>query len=83
MNCPECGSKNTKLIIGNLYRCGDCGNKFTEKDVKDEMWKQKVEHEESEQECKLQDIDPDDEEDDTGDNVGDPDDMDAMFMGVL
>jgi transposase len=28
MKCPKCGSQNTKIIIGELYRCGDCGHKF-------------------------------------------------------
>jgi ribosomal protein L37AE/L43A len=69
--CPDCGSKDTIVICGYLWRCKECGSKFVEEEDHPEFLRETV---------KDNPIDPTiDEEDDTGDNVDDPEDGDVIF----
>ena len=88
MKCPECQSTNIRVIIGNLYRCGNCGHKFTE--VEEQKVEKRIEYIKKAKEEKenaasiMKDLaDDEDKDDDTGDHVGDPEDGDIIFMDGL
>ncbi len=86
-NCPECGSDNVDEYDDGVFKCLDCRHHFTQeeldesRELRDEEVDGRREEEERErQENSDRDTDFDEEEDQTGDNVGDPEDGDILFL---